>query len=234
MKNYILIAFLYTAMPAPAQVSLSFATGLGSYSMGDLKSMQKDFTTYYQVKTDVNSDFPPYAYYEGSFSFSYSPKFYSEIFVGYGSTGGRVSYADYSGQAAMTHKVNYTSITGSFGFRWQQRNFEFQCVLRTGTILSTLKIDQFENIGGNRWTHQGKYTCEAFVFEPNFRVTRFSGPFGIFAFAGLNATSGGEFESVDTVDYITTPIGFYVVGADWSGLRIGVGVTFVIIKRKEK
>lgn len=235
MKIYVLIGLTCAALSASGQVTVSFATGVGKYAMGGLKELQQDFIDRYQVNGQVNAAFPAYVYYEGGIGYNYNPKFFSEIFFAYGSTGGRVSYADYSGQVAMTQKVNYKAVTSSFGIRWWRReNLQFDCVVRVGTIVSFLTLDQVEQAGTSSWSHHGKYEAVGYVVEPNFKVTRISGHWGIFAFVGLNTTVHQSFfESVDFVDYITTPHGTYMKDADWSGLRVGTGVTFIFGRKRQ-
>jgi hypothetical protein len=233
MKCYIIGVFISISLSAAAQVTISFGTGYGKYAMGDLIKLQQDFMKSYNVNAKVNAAFPGYVYYQGSVGISYSRLFYSEIFFCYGSTGGRVSYADYSGQFAMGQKVNFKSVTGSFGVRWwATKKLQLECVIRTGPVASTLALEAFQNIGADQWTHKGKYESDGWMMEPNFKATRVAGHFGIFAFVGLNRTKANFFESVDFVDYITTPQGTYYAAPDWSGLRVGTGVTFMIGGKK--
>lgn len=234
MKRYLFISLTLMALSASGQVTISIATGVGKYAMDNLKDFQQDFIDRYGVVGGINAAFPAYLYYEGSVGYSYSPRLYSEIFFTYGSTGGRVSYADYSGHVTMTQKVNYKSLTGSLGIRWQRQSFQFEGVVRMGPVYSSLILDQVESVGSDGWSHHGKYESVGYMLEPNFKVTRISGMFGIFASLGLNSTvRQSYFESVEYVDYISTPQGTYMKVPDWSGLRIGIGVTFIIGSEKE-
>ena len=216
-------------LSAFGQVTISVSTGVGTYAMRDMKRLQTNFIKSYQVDGGVNKAFPPYIYYEGTIGFSYSPQFFSEIYFAHGSTGGRVSYGDYSGEVAMTQRLNYTAVMGSFGVRWRVQHLQFDALVRLGRVYSRLTLSQVQSVDGSSWSHNGKYTSAGGVAEPNFKVTRIFDHVGVFVFAGFNETfNSGFFESVDTVDYITTPQGTFIVAPDWTGVRIGTGVTLII------
>jgi hypothetical protein len=234
MRRYLVIVLICLTLPVAAQISISVGTGAGTYLQGGLKNFQENFASRYNVDAEVNSNFPPYVNYEGSFNFTYSPRLFSEIFFAYGSTGGRVSYSDYSGTVYMNQKVNYMAVMSSFGVRWRKENYQFDVQVRLGRIISKLTLDQYEKVADSYWTHSGKYVSEGGVFEPNFKVTRINGNLGVYASAGLSATvSPSFFESENTVSYISTPQGEFMIAPDWTGLRIAVGLTFILKKAKE-
>lgn len=234
MRRYLPLVFLCIALPLSAQVSISIGTGLGTYAQADLKELQQNFVSYYNVDADVNSNFPPYFNYEGSLSFSYSPRFFSEIFFTYGSTGARSSYADYSGTIYSSQKTDYMGVTSSFGARWWKGNYQFDAQLRVGRIFSRLELDQYQNVAGSTWKHHDKYTSEGGLLEPNFRVTRINGHLGLYASAGLSATIfASPFESETMLSYVSTPRGDYTPFPDWSGFRFSVGVMFILKKPKK-
>lgn len=76
---------------------LKFSFGAASFQMDDLKSYQKFILSNYPVEGKITSSFPPYT----SASVTYVRKLYDQVMVGggygYSATGGKSSYADYSG-----------------------------------------------------------------------------------------------------------------------------------------
>jgi len=85
---------------------ITFAAGLESSQMDDLKYLQEHILSTYPVEGEITSSFPPYT----SFSINLFKVLYDHIQVGAGysfaSTGGKSSYADYSGNI-------YTEITAT-------------------------------------------------------------------------------------------------------------------------
>jgi hypothetical protein len=234
MKRYLSLVFLCIAFRLSAQVSITIGTGAGTYAHGDLREFQQNFASRYNVEAEVNSDFPPYMNYEGSFSFAYGPRFFSEIFFSYGSTGGRVSYSDYSGTIYSSQKVNYMAVTSSLGVRWWKDNYQFDVQFRLGRIFSRMELEQYQNVPGSSWTHSDKYSSEGGVLEPNFRVTRIKGNIGLYASAGASATIfASPFESDTMLTYVYTPQGDYAITPDWSGFRLSVGVMLILKKAKK-
>lgn len=234
MMKFLVVGLLCISLNATAQFSISAGTGIGTYNQSELKEFQQAFLNRYNVKGGVNANFPAYVNYEGSFSFSYSRLFFSEIFFNYGSTGGRVSYSDYSGTVSMTQKVNYFTVTSSFGVRWRTEKFQFDAQMRMGRQLSNLTLEQVENVKDNQWRHAGKYTSEGGVFEPNLKVTRINGHLGFFVSAGLSGSFGSSpFDNEDVGGYINTPQGEYLITPDWSGLRIVAGLSLIFGGKRE-
>lgn len=76
---------------------LSFSLGIASEQMDDMKYLQQHILGTYPVEGKITSSFPPYI----SFSFTGFKQLYDHIRIGvaygYSNTGGKSSYADYSG-----------------------------------------------------------------------------------------------------------------------------------------
>lgn len=76
---------------------LSFSLGIASGQMDDMKYLQEHILDSYPVEGKITSSFPPYT----SFSLTGFKQLYDHIRIGvaygYSNTGGKSSYADYSG-----------------------------------------------------------------------------------------------------------------------------------------
>lgn len=87
-----------------------FGAGLATYRMDDLKYLQEDILGTYPVEGKITSSFPPYT----AASITLYKQIYDHLGVGGGysfsTTGGKSSYADYSGQiytemSASSHRL---------------------------------------------------------------------------------------------------------------------------------
>lgn len=88
----------------------SIAAGAASFRMGDMKYLQEHILNTYPVEGKITSSFPPFT----SASFTVFKQLYDHIRVGgrynYSTTGGKSSYADYSGNIytefnAVSHRL---------------------------------------------------------------------------------------------------------------------------------
>lgn len=89
---------------------LTFALGVASVQMDDMKYLQEHILGTYPVEGKITSSFPPYT----SLSFTGFKQLYDHIRIGvaysYSNTGGKSSYADYSGNistefTAISHRL---------------------------------------------------------------------------------------------------------------------------------
>jgi len=116
MRKRISYMIALTVLIVSAQHSLSqdsgfsLAAGAASSRMGDMKYLQEHIQSTYPVEGKITSSFPPYT----SASFSVFKQLYDHIRVGgsynYSTTGGKSSYADYSGDIytefnAVSHRL---------------------------------------------------------------------------------------------------------------------------------
>ena len=112
MRKRIIYSIALAVLLVSAQNSLgqdwglTFSAGVASSQMNDLKYLQEHILSTYPVEGKITSSFPPYT----SVSINLFKVLYDHIHVGagysYSTTGGKSSYADYSGNI-------YTEITAT-------------------------------------------------------------------------------------------------------------------------
>ena len=117
MKRFRMVLLALALLPLTARLisaqgggGLKISAGIASFRMDDLKSLQKYILSTYPLQGKITSSFPPYTYT----SIFYFRQLYDQVRVGGGysfsTTGGKSSYADYSGQlitemAATSHRL---------------------------------------------------------------------------------------------------------------------------------
>jgi len=113
MRKRIACSFAMAMLLVVAQNSLAqdwgltFSAGAASSQMNDLKYLQEHILSTYPVEGKITSSFPPYT----SVSLTLFKQLYDHIRIGggysYSTTGGKSSYADYSGN--ISTEMNATS-----------------------------------------------------------------------------------------------------------------------------
>lgn len=105
-KTLLLFAFLLVAVLCHGQARVLFHMGAGTFRMKAQKDLQEEFRS--DLPWRQVHKFPPYWTYSGSLSFQLLPKFRVGAWIEYGSTGGTLHYADYSGSARLDQLLHYT------------------------------------------------------------------------------------------------------------------------------
>ncbi len=96
-------AILFVTTESPCQNSswiLKGRLGLGTYAMGDLKTMQSEMEEIYSsfgIRLKTIGDFPPYLNFQVQVIPWINDELSTGVFLDYASTGSRLSYEDYSG-----------------------------------------------------------------------------------------------------------------------------------------
>ena len=114
MRSFITILGLLVIMLVPVQNILAqhsggvlLSVGAASHRMDDIKYIQEYILNSYPVEGKITSSFPPFT----TFNATFFKQFYNHLRVGggygYSSTGGKSSYADYSGNISTV--MNLTS-----------------------------------------------------------------------------------------------------------------------------
>lgn len=101
MKKRLLI-FLIVLLPASsymanAQDGLSFAAGISSYAMEDMKLRQEQILQYFPYPGKISSSFPAYTSMYVAYNRYVNTKLRTSLFYGQAVTGAKSSYYDYSG-----------------------------------------------------------------------------------------------------------------------------------------
>jgi hypothetical protein len=217
------------------EFTLAFQTGIGSYSMSDLKSINEYITKSLPFDTKTVSDFPAYWYYRPGLLIK-SERFTYGVVASFQSTGSRVSGQDYSGEYQFDMKVQSLS-PGIYAEYCTKK--PVKCKVSVYSILgmsySHLQMKEYfivlDTVLVNASYH---LSARNYYFEPGLSV---SYPVGWFSF-GLNAgyclSFGGKaftFDENNDGIKLIDPDSHHTIAPDWSGFRIGLSVSFSI-KRK--
>ena len=232
----ILILLLVTSVQAESQeYHLMFQTGMGNYSMSDLKGLNQKNLKRLPFEAKVVSDFPPYWTYRPAVLVKFN-----RISIGaslsYQSTGSRISVKDYSGEYRFDMNVNavspgiYTEVE-VLKIKTLQLSF-YTSIEKSTTILNT---DEYFNVADSLLINE-KFNLKAksFSLEPGICI---SYPIMFFTF-GMNV--GYSFPLRAKAFYLSdnkdktmsnTETGKPVV-PKWEGLRAWLTFSYIIKKGK--
>ncbi|HRK55454.1 MAG TPA: hypothetical protein PK185_16185 [Cyclobacteriaceae bacterium] len=221
MKARLLIMpFFFLGLRCFGQLNTYLENGYGFYSMEDMKSLQGDYITQSRVSLKKISSFPSYFNYGIGTGYELKSKLEIGITYRYLSTGGRLDYSDYSGQARIDQLLRANAI-GVYTSKPVNESTKWPLVLginisriyttvdiETSLVLGNDNIDSSTvTLNGNGWGFYGSLMLQRYFTD---RVFAF-GKLGIEAFANKNLQVDGNDTSLK---------------ADWSGVRVALGIGF--------
>ncbi len=148
MRNFILSLLL--ALTFSVGTAQKGYLGLGItynyYSLEDLKNFQNKILNQLPVSGKITYNFPSHVGFKGY----YSNEFYNQkilFFAGFNSTGGSVSYSDYSGRILINQILDIYSFGGQIEFPlYEKNNFSLSLAPKGLIALTTLKFKQLVEI----------------------------------------------------------------------------------------
>ena len=148
MKNSSLLTYLgiflvFISSNLEAQeFELSIATDYASFDMGNFKEYQElTSLSLPGVRPKINDAFPSYFNYSISIGKFFNNRFQAGLKAGYQSTGGRVSYEDYSGEFRSDQLMNSTTI-GLYIKTPVRKNSRLHVNLDAGILFSNLEFSE--------------------------------------------------------------------------------------------
>lgn len=224
--RYAVVLAFVVAGVAQAQTSLRVSANTGGFSMRDLKQFQKEVAGNLPFPVTITS-YPSFIGYEAKLLFS-RKKFEIGPWFAFNSTGGRISYSDYSGGFYYNELLQIFQFGASGalrltegGNRWQvnalldlgvgQTNYEFEFEAQVNSAV----IDS-QNL---------EFVSFHYLAKPSISVKRIlSDVFFVHGDLGFMLDSGGilkfkEDKNLNLINQNGAPI-----GPNWSGWRVTIGV----------
>jgi hypothetical protein len=210
--------------------TVSFQTGIGQYSMSDLKSINNYVSQSLPFDTKAVSDFPAYWYYRPGL-FIKSENFTLGLISSFQSTGSR----DYSGEYQFDMKVKsyspgiYAEYFTRKPIKWK---FSFYSIL--GMYVSHLQMKEYFIVLDTVLVNSTyDLSSRNFYFEPGLSVCYPVGLFCIGFNIGYCISFGGKAFTFDenNENKLHDPVSYDPISPGWSGFRIGLSVSYSI-KRK--
>jgi len=227
----IIASLLVFNYPAFCQyISISAGTGIGTYSLGDLKKLNEDLMLGMPVATKVVNSFPPYPFFRFSALWE-NEKLGLGISVSHCSTGSRIHYADYSGTISMKQLIRCNSFGIPFHVKLTKKEDSKAKVyfqLEPGIVMTRDVLRQYMSVyeetvkDDYTFTSESMYALAGFSCRYQLKKVSFMAGLGYFFDTGGKLFFEGNSEQW-LVDNSNDPI-----KSNISGLRldISVGIRF--------
>jgi hypothetical protein len=184
------------------------------------------------VKAQVTASFPAYWFFELTATNELKGKLLLGGSLSYGSTGGRVSYSDFSGSLWSDQLVSNYTITTLFGTKtsWFNGKLSLQGDVRPGITVTTMDYSYNQDAGTSSYYSRSKYHSLNLIIQPTATLSYRWRSLSVNSFVGYNINFvKGDLRSYDNF----SSFGYYYPGnssthADWSGLRAGGGLALAI------
>lgn len=230
---YLALSFLWliSAQTSLGQESgLKISTGVASFRMDDLKSLQKQILSTYPVDGKITSSFPPFT----AFSVLYFRQLYDQVWVGggfsYSTTGGKSSYYDYSGylmteMTASSNRLGAYVAYSVFGGEWLDLSLfgTVDANLSSVTIQSSYTIQTLSNILTNKYRSISPTGTIGSEFSVKFQH------FALGLKAGYLVDLTGKLKNTQSGESLEDPSDrTRILTTDWSGWTAQGTITIVL------
>lgn len=204
---------------------LFFETNYNTFSHSSLSDFQQEF------KADLNpipiqivDDFP------ANIGFTLGYEIIDSnvaIFLGYNSTGGKLSYSDYSGVIRLEESLNAITIGGIYFLSLTDKE-DFKIGFRGFTMYSQLNLNSYSEIGNN--IQLDNLDFHSFDFGAGIQLN-YEYPLSFLilkANIGFDLVFGGKLKFKDNNEAHLINNSNQEVTTGWSGLRTGLGIAIPI------
>lgn len=226
MKKIILFFTFSVALNGYAQQGKIFIeTNYNTFSHSGLSDFQQEF------KADLNNvplktidDFPANI----GFTIGYEIiDANTALFLSYNSTGGKLSYSDYSGVVRLEEALNAITLGGIYYVNLsKQKNFRIG--FKGFTMISSLNIDSYSQIFDN--IEQSTVDFSSFDFGLGAQLN-YEYPISFLilkANIGFDLVLGTKLKFSENSEAYLINNANQEVNTGWSGLRTGIGIAFPI------
>lgn len=203
-----------------------FELNYNTFSHASLKTFQQEFIQDLpEIPISINDNFPSNIGFTLGLKLNQINTFF---FLGYNSTGGKISYSDYSGVIRITQLLKAYTVGGEYQVKLSKSNDGFSFGLRGFSMLSSLSLDNHTQISDNVTNEDIKFNsinlgigC-GLIYE--YPVSFFI----IKASLGFDITFGGVLKFKENNDFHLENDKGDKVKTNWSGLRTGLGIEIPI------
>jgi hypothetical protein len=239
MKKTVLVLLLHLTAGISMysqQLSAGFSTGVGTYSMSELKTLNDAMQPDFDAK--LVSDFPAWFYYTPSLQYR-SGKFTIGLTYTFQSTGSRISAKDYSGEYRFDMKVhsNNLGICAAMDLKtWSKSRLSLYA--EPGLSFSGLEIIQYLNLLGTVVGDETiRFKALNYYLEPGIGYSYSFVPFLTAAVnLGYYFQAGKQdfYTDGDKDNELVNPVTDEPIKPQWGGIRFGLTLMYTInLKAKQ-
>lgn len=226
----ILLLLCHDAFPQSMKIGME--SGIGFYSMSDLKEFNSNIQDNLPIETELTSEFPPYFYYRPMVQV-YNEDVHFGVFYLYQTTGSRISTKDYTGKYRFDMQIK--SLSPGVHFRLNisdTKRLRINLYSNVGARFTHLKLDEYFKLYNNVLTNQtNKFESLNLFFEPGFNIEY---PYKFLSFqfsAGYSINIKPEkLQSKNSEGWLYDDDNDKAVRPQWNGFRFGLSVYIILRK----
>lgn len=237
MRKYLLVVsinfMISSILLAQSSVMVSFHPIYGSYEMESMKDFQEELYTdalELDLPFKIVDNFPAYIGYELQIGVDNDDLEYG-LHLGGRSTGGRVSYSDYSGKYNIDNEMRSFEVGTYFGIKaHESAKINFMMTVLFGVSFTNLNlISNFHLTDQEPQIETVEFAAKNFLFAPGLKI-RWTISKSLFAdfTARYDIQAPGKLRLTDDKRAHLENKKEEAVRANWSGFRVSIGLGFKI------
>jgi hypothetical protein len=229
MKNIVVLIVLILPGYCFSQIHVSLSTGLAGFNMKEMKKHQLELRAQFPVDAKVIESFPAFWSYDLSLTGKLSDRVRIGGSIGFTSTGGRIHYRDYSGE--MECEQLTTAWVPAFQSELllnPKGKLPVSLTCAAGAMLGRYSLDFSLEVNNSSDSDNLKFKSTNFFLEPGIMANkRIVGKLSALVKAGYNINVFKSRQDwVEDKDLFLQDGSGKEVRLDWSGFRLGVGLSF--------
>lgn len=216
-----IIIIILTAVGFTQSFELGIGSGIGTYTMTDLKNLNNKISANFPFETRLVSNFPPYWFYS-PFIIVKGNNFGFGVCYSFKSTGSRISSKDYSGE----YRFDMTIYSNSPCFYLKYDipiyyNINLGIYSKLGLNYSNLKMNEFLEVNNTILTNtSNKFDFQNEFYQPGFEMDY------KYNIIGIKFDIGYLFQFTDGIiiskSNSENNSNLGVIKPTWNGCRIGL------------
>lgn len=221
-KTLLFFSMVFCFVSFAQNGKIVFETNYNTFSHTSLSDFQEEFKNdLREIPIKTTDDFP------GNFGFSLGYELVDKnvlIFASYNSTGGKLSYSDYSGVVRITEELKGYTFGAEYLIPFSETDNNFTLGLRGFGMFTTMNLENYTQISESvsqdeiefQSANLGVGARMLYEYPVSFFIIRAS--------VGFDLTFGGSFTFKENSDYHLQDNNEDKVKSNWSGLRTSVGI----------
>ncbi len=222
--KYLIIGFwLVYNIGYSQEGSIFVELNYNSFMHNSLKSFQEEFRgDMPEIPIKINDNFP------ANFGITAGYKINSldaALLFSYNSTGGKISYSDYSGIVRLTQPLKAYSLGGEYFIELDKSSSNLSLGLKGFMTYSMLEIDSYTQIADE--VNKDNIKLQSIDFGVGGRLI-YEYPLSFFmlrASIGVDVVIGGKLKFKENNEYHLENNNGDPVKTNWTGLRTGIGIS---------
>jgi hypothetical protein len=226
LKRFIacLLLFQIIASTFGQKFKIEVGWGMGSYSMTDLKELNRSILASLPVDAAITDNFPSQPFYNVAMSYLVNQKVSFGITGSYCTTGSRISYKDYSGELKYDNILSSYSPGIQISYTLSDKTLRLSGETNFSASISKLRL--YEEI--LTYSNSTKYYSTSFQIEPGLKLSYLIKRIEIGVKAAYLIDLGGRNKGGEKESILRNTLTEKDIKTNWSGIRLSISLGILI------